>query len=344
MNRPEGPLAILGAGSWGTALALLIARRNESVLLWDHNPKQVAALIRDGRNSKYLPEFAFNSHIKPEVNLSSIIEKTSRFIIAVPSHAFRATLIELKRSNLDLDRSCYFCWGTKGLEARTGKLLNEVFEDVIGKDVLRTVVSGPSFAHEVAAHLPTALTIAGGIPEDTGHIAKWFRNDRTRVYTSEDIVGVQLGGATKNVMAIAAGISDGLGFGSNARAAIVSRGLSEMVRLGIRLGGQIETFYGLAGVGDLVLTCTDNRSRNRRVGLGIGAGKSLVDVLHELGQEAEGVDTACALYKKSCELGVEMPITEQIYRVLSEGIDPAGAVKTLLDREPRAEIEQPGDL
>jgi glycerol-3-phosphate dehydrogenase (NAD(P)+) len=328
---------VLGAGSWGTALAILIARREQPVLLWDHNPEHVAALKKERRNVRYLPDFELSDLIIPTVDLSFLANQTQDFVITVPSHAFRATLSALRPVLPELDHHCRFCWGTKGLEATSGKLLNEVFDEVIGQSAIRSVLSGPSFAREIAAQLPTALTIAAGNPAEAERFASWFRDRRTRIYTSEDLAGVQLGGAIKNVMAIAAGISDGLGFGANARAALITRGLAEMVRLGVALGGRADTFQGLAGIGDLVLTCTDDQSRNRRVGLGVGQGNSLADVLIEIGQEAEGVDSTRALYQKSQDLGIEMPITEQVYRVLFAGIDPMTAVQTLLDREPRSE-------
>ena len=338
MTSRTRPLAVLGAGSWGTALAMLIARRGQPVLLWDYNPEHVATLEKERRNSRYLPNFELPRQIIPTANLASVTAQTREFVIAVPSHAFRATLSALRESMPELDHRCRFCWGTKGLEASSGKLLNEVFDEVIGQSAIRAALSGPSFAREVAAHLPTALTVAADDPIEAKRFAGWFHDNRTRIYTSGDLAGVQLGGAIKNVMAIAAGISDGLGFGANARGALITRGLAEMIRLGVALGGRADTFQGLAGIGDLVLTCTDDQSRNRRVGLGVGQGNSLADVLREIDQEAEGVGSARALYQKSQGLSVEMPITEQVYRVLFAGIDPMIAVQTLLDREPRPEI------
>jgi glycerol-3-phosphate dehydrogenase (NAD(P)+) len=207
----------------------------------------------------------------------------------------------------------------------------------MGEDAFPAVVSGPSFAGEVARGLPTALTVAAIDSDHAARVATWFRDGRTRVYTSTDIRGVQLGGAIKNVMAIAAGISDGLGFGANARAALITRGLAEMSRLGEALGGQADTFMGLTGMGDLILTCTDDQSRNRRVGLAVGQGQNITQALQAIGQEAEGVNTARELHRKSGELKVEMPISEQVYRVLFDGLDPAQAVTALLSREPRAE-------
>ena len=330
------PLAVLGAGSWGTALAILIARQDQPVLLWDHNPKHVEALKKKRRNTRYLPDFELPDAITPTADLSSLAAQTQHFVITVPSHAFRATLGALRQVLPEFDH-CRYCWGTKGLEVTSGKLLHEVFDEVMGQSSMRAALSGPSFAREVAAHLPTALTVAANNTAEAEQFAGWFRDHRTRVYTSGDLAGVQLGGAIKNVMAIAAGISDGLGFGANAKAALITRGLAEMIRLGVALGGRADTFQGLAGIGDLVLTCTDDQSRNRRIGLGVGQGNRLADVLREIGQEAEGVDSARALYRRSQNLGIEMPITEQVYQVLFAGIDPIIAVQTLLGREPRPE-------
>ena len=215
--------------------------------------------------------------------------------------------------------------------------MHEVVRETLGAGVGYAVVSGPSFAGEVARNLPTALTVAAEDDAIATTVAEWLRNERMRVYTSTDVAGVELGGAIKNVMAIAAGISDGLGFGANARAALITRGLAELARLGVAMGGARETFMGLAGAGDLILTCTDNLSRNRRVGLGLGQGRELSAVLTDLGQEAEGVATARELFNLAKRLQVEMPITEQVYRVLYQGRSPQRAVEALLRREPRAE-------
>jgi glycerol-3-phosphate dehydrogenase (NAD(P)+) len=228
-------------------------------------------------------------------------------------------------------------WATKGLEPGTGKLLSQAAAEVLGGTGELGVISGPSFAREVAMGLPTALTVAAEREETAQVIAQWLRNSRLRVYTSGDMAGVQLGGAIKNVIAIAAGISDGLGFGANARAALITRGLAELTRLGVAMGGRPETFMGLAGAGDLVLTCTDDASRNRRLGLGLGRGRNLAEILAGIGQEVEGVATARELYHLALKRGVEMPITEQVYRVLYEGVPPQEAVETLLRREPKQE-------
>jgi len=246
-------------------------------------------------------------------------------------------IAQIREQRKSISDQLLIAWGTKGFDPGSGMLLSDVVYDVFGSTATRAVISGPSFAGEVARGLPTALTVAADDGFAAERIVEWLRNDRVRAYTNEDLAGVQLGGAIKNVMALAAGISDGLGFGANARAALITRGLAELMRLGVALGGQMHTFTGLAGVGDLVLTCTDNQSRNRRVGIGLGAGKSLQTILKEIGQEAEGVKTVKELYLKAADLGVDMPITEQVYKVIYENLTPQRAVDELFRREPKPE-------
>ncbi len=332
MNAPRPPIGVLGAGSWGTALALLLARNGHPVHLWGHTPAHVARLARERRNAAFLPDFAFPEAIHPEAGLARPAQ-TARLLVAVPSHAFRATLTALKP---ELPPRFTLAWATKGLEESSGRRLSEIVHETLGP-VAAGVVSGPSFAREVAQGLPTALTVAAGDLATAEVIADWLRDGRVRVYTSTDVVGVELGGAIKNVLAIAAGISDGLGFGANARAALVTRGLVELRRLGERLGGRPETFMGLAGLGDLILTCTDNLSRNRRLGLALGRGEALGAALAALGQVAEGVGAARAVRALAARAGVEMPICEQVWAVLFEGRAPQVAVEALLGREPRPE-------
>lgn len=327
-------IAVLGAGSWGTALALLLARNGYTPIIWGNDEPQVLRLDRERQNSTFLPGISFPPNLHIETSFTQLAKSTTRFLVAVPSHAFRSTLKLLKPF---LSQDAVMAWATKGLEPGSGKLLSEVMVEESGGAYPSAVISGPTFAREVALGLPAAMTVASEHRSTAETIAAWLRNDRMRVYTSLDVAGVQLGGAIKNVMAIAAGISDGLGFGANARAALITRGLAELTRLGVTMGGQKETFMGLAGAGDLILTCTDNASRNRRVGLGLGEGRGLSEILSELGQEAEGVATARELYQLAGKLNVEMPITEQIYRVLFEGLSPKAAVEALLKREPKQE-------
>ena len=335
MTALTGPTAVIGAGSWGTALALLLARCQQDTLLWSGEPGHAQAMAKSQSNEAYLPGIPLEPRITPSDNFEEAAN-ASRLVLAVPSHAFRAVLTQLKE-HLPRDKRCYICWGTKGFEPDSSLLLSDVFEEVMDENAVPAVVSGPSFAGEVARGLPSALTVASANDDDASAVAAWFRDARTRVYTSTDLRGVQLGGAIKNVMAIAAGISDGLGFGANARAALITRGLTELARLGEALGGRPETFMGLTGLGDLILTCTDDQSRNRRVGLAIGRGEDVTTALETIGQEAEGLNTARELFRKSQALDVEMPISEQVYRIVFEKLDPKLAVTALLSREARPE-------
>lgn len=330
----KNTIVVLGAGSWGTALALLVARNGHAALLWGHDAAQLSRLDQERENPAYLPGIPFPDNLHVRASLADAARDSKRFLIAVPSHAFRATLKALLPL---MPAQAVIAWATKGLEPGGGKLLSQVAAEISGDRHPLAVVSGPTFAREVALGMPTALTVASENETVAEEVASWLRNERVRVYTSGDVAGVQLGGAIKNVMAIAAGISDGLGFGANARAALVTRGLAELTRLGVAMGGQKETFMGLTGAGDLILTCTDNASRNRRVGLALGQGRKLPDILSGLGQEAEGVATARELYLLAKRLNVEMPITEQVYRVLYENLPPLAAVEALLSREPRQE-------
>lgn len=328
------PVSVLGAGSWGTALGMLIARNGFPVRLWDIDPEHVARMREHRENARYLPGIPFPELLQPCSDIEETASGASGLLLVVPSHAFRSTVQRL--APLFAGRALLLAWGTKGFDKERSVMLSEVATELVPKAV-RAVVSGPSFAGEVARGLPTALTVAADTPEAADTVAGWLRGGHVRVYTNDDIAGVQLGGAIKNVMAVAAGISDGLGFGANARAALITRGLAEMNRLGVALGGRPQTFMGLTGVGDLILTCTDDQSRNRRAGIGLGRGKVLQEVLQEIGQEVEGVKTVHELYAMARRLDVDMPITEQVYRVVYEGQSPAKAVELLLGREPKSE-------
>jgi len=335
-HAPGMPVAVLGSGSWGTALALLVARNGHDTWLWSHEAPIAARMHSERRNPRYLSEFQFPDNLTTTGSLRDLADRGAQFLVAVPSHAFRATLARLRDFGVGSDDRIV-AWGTKGLEPGSGKLLESVAREVLGEAARVGLVSGPTFAREVARGLPTAITAVSRDAAVAESIAGWLRNERVRVYTNDDVTGVQLGGAIKNVMAIAAGISDGLGFGANARAALITRGLAELSRLGVALGGRAETFMGLTGVGDLILTCTDDQSRNRRVGLALGAGRTLEQALGDLAQEAEGVNTARELYRLAGTKAVEMPITEQVYRVLYEDLAAAQAVEALLSREPKKE-------
>ena len=334
MTAAKPVIAVLGAGSWGTALAVLIARNGYHTLLWGHDAARQARLAHERENARYLPGVRFPDNLLIREDLLETAEEAAHLLVVVPSHAFRATLEALKHR---LPAEATVAWATKGLEPATGRLLSQVAAEVLGEGRALGVISGPTFAKEVAQGLPTAVTVAAHEAATAEAIAVWLRGDRVRVYTSTDLVGVELGGAIKNVLAIATGISDGLGLGANARAALITRGLAEMRRLIEALGGQPETVMGLAGIGDLVLTCTDNQSRNRQVGLALGKGRKLQVILGEIGQVAEGVATAREVRQLARRHQVEMPITEQVYRVLFEGVAPQAAVEALLQREPRPE-------
>ena len=327
-------IAVLGAGSWGTALAVLLARNGHRTLLWGHDAAHVALLRQARCNATFLPDVAFPDNLELHADIPTLARAAQHFLVVVPSHAFRVLLKSLQPH---LPVGAMVAWATKGVDADSGTLFSQVADNILGTSCPSGIVSGPTFAKEVAQGLPTAITVASARLDVAEVIAQWLRNDRVRVYTSLDRVGVELGGAVKNIMAIATGICDGLGYGANARAALITRGLAEMQRLGAAMGGKPETFMGLAGLGDLVLTCTDNQSRNRQIGLALGKGRPLHLALADLGQVAEGVATARTVLALARRWRVDMPITEQVARVLFEGLPPQAAVEALLGREPRAE-------
>jgi len=327
-------VAVLGAGSWGTALALLLTRNGHPVRLWSHQRAAVERLRQDNENRRYLPGWRFPPALQPWPELASAVQAPAAVLIATPSHVFGAVLQQLAPC---LPASVGVAWGAKGLEHGSGRLLHEVATEILGHSQPTAVFSGPTFAREIAAGLPAALTVASTHPAYARHIADLLHGDSLRAYRSSDMIGVELGGAVKNVLAIAAGIADGLGFGANARAALITRGLAEIVRLGVAVGGQQETFMGLAGVGDLVLTCTDDQSRNRRFGFAIGRGQTAAAAHAAIGQVVEGAATTREVMRLARRHGVDMPITEQVDRVLHDGQDPRRAVENLLARAPKAE-------
>lgn len=343
MNTNTKAITVFGGGSWGTALAILLANAGEAeVKLWTRNEQHRQAMEQARSNEAYLPGIVFPDNLKlcSSTKVDVCVPSCATFLIVVPSHAFRQT-IEALRTSLDADSRDYasitVLWGTKGFDPQTGQLLSEISREVLGPEPTIGVITGPSFAKETADGLPTGLVLASEIEHDAEKLATLFKTDSTRVYTSTDLIGAQLGGAVKNVIAVAAGISDGLGFGANARTALITRGLAELTRFGAVLGGKMESFMGLSGMGDLILTCTDNQSRNRRLGLGVGAGRNAKDVMEEIGQEVEGFNTTKELYNKAQQIGMEMPITEQVYAVLYEKRDPHVAVQDLLSRKVVAE-------
>jgi len=328
-------IVILGAGSWGTALAMVLSRNGACARLWSHLPEQVERLRKEGENAEFLPGVPLPERLEVTADLDFALQDSDEILVVVPSHAFRQVLESIGRHS---DGNSSVSWATKGLEPKTGKLLHQVAEECLGPRPV-AVISGPSFAGEVARGLPTAITVAASSPAHAQRLAGYLYSDCFRPYTSEDVIGLEVGGAAKNVMAIAAGIADGLGFGANTRAALITRGLAEIMRLGLALGGKQETFMGLGGLGDLVLTCTDDQSRNRRMGLALARGLTIAQAHREIRQEVEGVMTAREIRRKANQLGVEMPITEQTYQVLFEGLNPRAAVQALLEREHKAEAD-----
>ncbi len=288
----------------------------------------------EGVNSRYLPGAAFPENLQVFADLAACVAGVRDVLIAVPSHALRQTLLCVKPLLADNAR---VCWASKGFELHTGKLPHEVARDVLGEHRPMAVLSGPTFAKEVGAGLPTAITIAANDAAFADDLAAALSGDNFRAYTTDDIVGVEVGGAVKNVLAIGAGMSDGLGFGANSRIALITRGLVEMTRLGVALGANKDTFMGLAGMGDLVLTCTDDLSRNRRMGLALASGKTVAQAEREIQQVVEGVMAAEAVHEVAEKLGIEMPICQQVYRIVHEGASPREAVETLMNRQLRAE-------
>lgn len=333
MSADAAKIAVLGAGSWGTALAIRLARNGCQVALWGHAPDEVKALQQDKENRQYLPGVALPDGLTASNHLAECVSDADEVLVVVPSHAFASACAMVAQARPGLET---LSWATKGFDPGSQELLSTVANRTL-PDCHLAVISGPTFAGEVARGLPTAITVAADDPDHAERIAGYLHGEHFRAYTSADLVGVQVGGACKNIMAIAAGISDGLGFGANARAALITRGLHEIMQLGLALGGKPETFMGLAGLGDLALTCTDDQSRNRRLGLALADGSDVAAARSAIGQEVEGVATAREVRAKARRLGVEMPITEQTYRVLYEGLSPEAAVRNLLSREAKPE-------
>ena len=327
---------VIGAGSWGTALAIQLARAGNKVALWGRDAAHCAQMTSARTNEKYLPGSVFPDNLSVLADLGKATEDAEYMLISVPSHAFRDILLQLQSLLGSRLASVKLCWATKGFELSSGALPHQVVQQVLPDCHDYAVVSGPTFALEVGAGLPTAITVAGANEEWSVELASLLRTKTFIAYTSQDIVGVEIGGAVKNALAIGAGLSDGLGFGANARIALINRGLRELSRLGVAMGASSETFVGLAGMGDLVLTCTDNQSRNRRMGLALAAGKTIDEAAEEIGQVVEGIGAARAVYEQAQRLEVRMPIIEQIYRVVVDGVDPQDAVEALLNRELNA--------
>jgi glycerol-3-phosphate dehydrogenase (NAD(P)+) len=304
--------------------------------MWGRNAEHVAEMAAERDNGRYLPGAEFPYNLVVHDALEPTLDGIRDILIAVPSHALRDIAAAI-RPYVAADTRV--CWATKGFELDSGKLPHQVVAEELGEALPTAALSGPTFAKEVGAGLPTALTVASNNAEFAGDLAKALSGPNFRAYTSNDIVGVEVGGAVKNVLAIGAGMSDGLGFGANTRIAMITRGLVEMTRLGVALGARKETFMGLAGMGDLVLTCTDNLSRNRRMGLALAAGKTVEEAQEEIQQVVEGVMAAEAVHQVATSLGIEMPICQQVYRILYEGLSPREAVGSLMNRELKPETD-----
>lgn len=338
IKTPETPrkIAVLGAGAWGTALAIHLARAGHQVRLWSHSVGQAERLNEQHENSRYLPGIAFPKSLSVSASLDQVLYSAESILVVVPSTAFRDVLDQV--SNYIGSKPVHIAWATKGFEPESQSLLHQVALDVLGVDAGVSVLSGPTFADEVAKGLPTAMVSASSQESEAQYWADVFHFDAFRMYTQSDMVGVEVGGAYKNIIAIATGLSDGLGLGANARAALISRGMVEMMRLGQALGGQPETLMGLAGLGDLVLTCTDDLSRNRRFGLRLAKSNQTAQaVIDEIGQVVEGVKAVIVVKQIALRLALDLPIMEQVYQIVTEQISPKEAAMVLLARSGKSE-------
>lgn len=338
MNNSQ-KIAVIGAGSWGTALAGVLAGKGLETALWGYKPEHVAALNRDRENKKYLPGYHFPQSLSPTVDLAATVRGCATVCMVVPSHGFRLVFEAVAPF---LEQGCRIVSAVKGIENNSLMTMTQVMAEVLGprlqeKGISLAVLSGPSFAKEVALGMPTAVTIGCHNIETAKELQSIFGTERFRVYASSDVIGLEISAALKNIVAIAAGISDGLGYGLNSRAALITRGLAEIKRLGVKMNADPLTFFGLSGLGDLVLTCTGDLSRNRTVGLKLGQGKKISVILEEMEMVAEGVKTTLSVYDLARRLQVDMPILEQVYQILYNDKDCSSAVLDLLTREMKIE-------
>ena len=334
MTAVPDRLAVLGAGSWGTALAALAARNGISTVLWGRDPVQAEAIDRNHENPRYLPGVKLPESLRATSDMAAALDGATLILVVVPSHAFTATLRALAPHR---PPAAGLAWATKGFEPGSGRFLHEVAEDVLGPDVSLAIVTGPSFAREVAQGLPTAVTVHSDNAAFAHMVAQILHGPTFRAYTGSDVLGAELGGAMKNVLAVATGVADGMHLGLNARAGMITRGLNEMLRLNAALGGRPETLMGLAGLGDLVLTCTGDLSRNRRLGLALGRGQSLPEAIAEIGQVIESVDTADEVMRLANRHHIELPISALVQQVLHDQITPSECLRQLLAREQKPE-------
>jgi glycerol-3-phosphate dehydrogenase (NAD(P)+) len=337
MSASKAPVAVLGAGSWGTALAALLARHGYPTTLWGRDAERVRALAGAHENTRYLPGVALPDSLRATTDLAAAVRRADWILVVTPSHAFNETLRALaphRRAGAGV------AWATKGFEPGSGRFLHEVASEILGADVPLAVVTGPSFAREVAQGLPTALTVHSDDESFAQQVAEALHGPAFRAYTGNDMMGAELGGAMKNVLAVATGIADGMNLGLNARAGLITRGLNEMLRLNQALGGRAETLMGLAGLGDLVLTSTGDLSRNRRLGLALGRGQTIAEAVKEIGQVVESVDTVDEVMRLADRHGIELPISELVQRVLHQEITPAEGLQIILSREQKPEYPE----
>ena len=326
-------ITVVAAGAWGTALAIAFSRKHQ-VTLWTREEDVTQVMLAERENKHFFPGHRLPDSLQIATDFEAGVASAELLVFATPLIGFRPTLRRLREVN----QVKPLIWVCKGMEAESAKLPHQNLGEELGENVLSGALTGPSFAEEVANGLPTAITLAANNPDFASRMALELHSSRLRIYANDDLVGVQVGGAVKNVMAIATGICDGLGLGHNSRAALMTRGLAEIARLGVALGGQPTTFMGLAGMGDLILTCTGDLSRNRQVGLALASGKKLSQILADLGHVAEGVSTAREVARLATERGIEMPITQAVNAILHEDVPAAEAVEKLLNRDPKPEM------
>ena len=327
-------IAVLGAGSWGTALATLLARHGHTTVLWGRDAAVVEAIDQRHENPRYLPGIPLPESLRASTDLSATVAGADWILVVVPSHAFAETVRALAPLR---PAGAGVAWATKGFEPGSGRFLHEVAREVLGPDVPLAVVTGPSFAKEVTLGLPTAITVHGDDDAFSQQVADAMHGPAFRAYTGDDMVGAELGGAMKNVLAVATGVADGMQLGLNARAGLITRGLNEMLRLAAAIGGKPETLMGLAGLGDLVLTSTGDLSRNRRLGLALGRGQSLPDAVKEIGQVVESVQTADEVMRQADRHGIDLPISKAVQSVLPGELSPSEGLQQLLAREQKPE-------
>jgi len=330
----QQPIAVLGAGSFGTALAILLANNGNQTVLWGRDPEQIKLLNSERLNRKYLPSTPLPQALDITDDFEKAVSGVNDILLVTPSYAFSATLKRLKPL---VGKDVRIVWACKGLEPESSEFLQNRVVDILGEQCPKAILSGPTFARELADGSPTAITLAADDGQFAADLSARLINQTFRVYLSSDLKGVQFGGAFKNIVAIGAGIADGLGFGSNARTALITRGLAEMMRMGEKLGGRPQTFTGMAGLGDLILTCTDDQSRNRRFGLALGSGKTMEEAAKAIGQVVEGVRNTKEVFHLAQMHKVDMPICQAIYNILYLGQDPKLAARELLTRSMKVE-------